>query len=129
MLVHNLKVQATLNFTINPHLASTFKTVTLKWRGLESFGQNLYIFYFSGPISFGFASLEGSGEVLDLTESIPSSPASVSSSPPSPTIGTELAAIQTMERAHQTDQPIQQSQVRHCFPFINPPKHFIIIHN
>ncbi|KAI8431110.1 hypothetical protein MSG28_001165 [Choristoneura fumiferana] len=64
----------------------------------------------SGPISFGFASLEGSVHIVEQTESIPGSPTSLSSSPPSPTIGSELAAVRTVERAHQTDPITQQSQ-------------------
>lgn len=64
----------------------------------------------SGPISFGFASLESSMNIVEQTESIPGSPVSLSSSPPSPTIGSELAAVRTMERAHQTDAITQQSQ-------------------
>ncbi|XP_063372894.1 JNK-interacting protein 3 [Cydia amplana] len=64
----------------------------------------------SGPISFGFASLEGSVHIVEQTESIPGSPVSLSSSPPSPTIGSELAAVRTVERAHQTDPVTQQSQ-------------------
>ncbi|XP_052751330.1 JNK-interacting protein 3 isoform X2 [Galleria mellonella] len=64
----------------------------------------------SGPISFGFSSLEGSVNVLEQSSSIPGSPVSLSSSPPSPPIGSELAAVQTMERAHQTDPITQQSQ-------------------
>ncbi|XP_049884716.1 JNK-interacting protein 3 isoform X2 [Pectinophora gossypiella] len=64
----------------------------------------------SGPISFGFASLEGSVHVVEQTESIPGSPVSLSSSPSSPPIGSELAAVRTMERAHQTDPITQQSQ-------------------
>ncbi|XP_053623677.1 JNK-interacting protein 3 isoform X2 [Plodia interpunctella] len=63
----------------------------------------------SGPISFGFSSLEGSVNVLEQTGSIPGSPVSLSSSPPSP-IGSELAAVRTVERAHQTDPITQQSQ-------------------
>ncbi|XP_041986356.1 JNK-interacting protein 3 isoform X2 [Aricia agestis] len=63
----------------------------------------------SGPISFGFASLEGSMNVVEQTESIAGSPVSLSSSPPSP-IGTELAAVKTVERAHQTEPITQQSQ-------------------
>ncbi|CAH2104031.1 unnamed protein product [Euphydryas editha] len=62
----------------------------------------------SGPISFGFASLEGSQ--VEQTESIPGSPVSLSSSPPSPPLGAELAAVRTVERAHQTDPIRQQSQ-------------------
>ncbi|XP_060809868.1 JNK-interacting protein 3 isoform X2 [Amyelois transitella] len=63
----------------------------------------------SSPISFGFSSLEGSVNVLEQTGSIPGSPVSLSSSPPSP-IGSELAAVRTVERAHQTDPITQQSQ-------------------
>lgn len=66
---------------------------------------------FAGPISFGFASLEDSIHIVDQSESIPGSPVSMSSSPPSPTIGSELAAVQTMERAHQTDPVKQMTQV------------------
>ncbi|XP_072930761.1 JNK-interacting protein 3 isoform X3 [Epargyreus clarus] len=64
----------------------------------------------SGPISFGFASLEGSVHMVEQTESIPGSPVSLSSSPSSPPIGSELAAVRTVERAHQTDPIKQQSQ-------------------
>ncbi|CAK1554600.1 unnamed protein product [Leptosia nina] len=64
----------------------------------------------SGPISFGFASLESSVNVVEQTESIPGSPVSLSSSPSSPPIGSELAAVRTVERAHQTDPIKQQSQ-------------------
>ncbi|XP_034839276.1 JNK-interacting protein 3 isoform X3 [Maniola hyperantus] len=64
----------------------------------------------SGPISFGFASLEGSVHAVEQTESITGSPESLSSSPPSPPIGSELAAARTVERAHQTDAITQQSQ-------------------
>ncbi|XP_050360930.1 JNK-interacting protein 3 isoform X2 [Nymphalis io] len=64
----------------------------------------------TGPISFGFASLEGSVHAVEQTESIPGSPVSLSSSPPSPPIGAELAAVRTVERAHQTDPIRQQSQ-------------------
>ncbi|XP_045509652.1 JNK-interacting protein 3 isoform X3 [Colias croceus] len=64
----------------------------------------------SGPISFGFASLDGSVNVVEQTESIPGSPVSLSSSPSSPPIGSELAAVTTVERAHQTDPITQQSQ-------------------
>ncbi|XP_039763202.1 JNK-interacting protein 3 isoform X2 [Pararge aegeria] len=64
----------------------------------------------SGPISFGFASLEGSVHAVEQTESIPGSPVSLSSSPPTPPIGSELAAVRTVERAHQTDPITQQSQ-------------------
>lgn len=64
----------------------------------------------SGPISFGFASLESSMNAIEQTESIPGSPVSLSSSPPSPPIGAELAAVRTVERAHQTDAITQQSQ-------------------
>ncbi|XP_032527218.2 JNK-interacting protein 3 isoform X3 [Danaus plexippus] len=62
----------------------------------------------SGPISFGFASLEGA--VAEQTESIPASPDSLSSSPPTPPLGSELAAVRTVERAHQTDPITQHSQ-------------------
>ncbi|XP_030040347.1 JNK-interacting protein 3 isoform X5 [Manduca sexta] len=64
----------------------------------------------SGPISFGFASLESSMNAVEQTESMPGSPVSLSSSPPSPPIGSELAAVRTVERAHQTDPITQQSQ-------------------
>ncbi|XP_026315689.1 JNK-interacting protein 3-like isoform X2 [Hyposmocoma kahamanoa] len=64
----------------------------------------------SGPISFGFASLESSVHVVEQSESMPGSPVSLSSSPPSPPIGSELAAVRTVERAHQTDPITQQSQ-------------------
>ncbi|KPJ09133.1 JNK-interacting protein 3 [Papilio machaon] len=64
----------------------------------------------SGPISFGFASLEGSVNIVEQTESIPGSPVSLSSSPPSPPIGSELAAVRTAEQSHQTDPIRQQSQ-------------------
>ncbi|XP_013179392.1 PREDICTED: JNK-interacting protein 3 isoform X3 [Papilio xuthus] len=64
----------------------------------------------SGPMSFGFASLEGSVNIVEQTESIPGSPVSLSSSPPSPPIGSELAAVRTAEQSHQTDPIRQQSQ-------------------
>ncbi|CAH0684325.1 unnamed protein product [Chilo suppressalis] len=64
----------------------------------------------SGPISFGFASLEGSVNVVEQSESMPGSPVSLSSSPPTPPLGSELAAVRTVERAHQTDPITQQSQ-------------------
>ncbi|XP_048488412.1 JNK-interacting protein 3 isoform X3 [Plutella xylostella] len=64
----------------------------------------------SGPFSIGFASLEESVHGLDQSESIAGSPLSLSSSPPSPAIGCELAAVQTVEQAHQTDPIRQQSQ-------------------
>ncbi|VVC94256.1 unnamed protein product [Leptidea sinapis] len=64
----------------------------------------------SGPISFGFASLESSMNVVEQTESIPGSPVSLSSSPSSPPLGSELAAVRTLEQSHQTDAIIQQSQ-------------------
>ncbi|XP_047524106.1 JNK-interacting protein 3 isoform X2 [Pieris napi] len=73
----------------------------------------------SGPISFGFASLEGSVNVVEQTESIPGSPVSLSSSPSSPPIGSELAAVRTVERAHQTDPITQQSQA--TSPVAPPP--------
>ncbi|XP_052746804.1 JNK-interacting protein 3 isoform X2 [Bicyclus anynana] len=73
----------------------------------------------SGPISFGFASLEGSVHAVEQTESIPGSPVSLSSSPPSPPIGSELAAVRTVERAHQTDPITQQSQATSP---VAPPK-------
>ncbi|CAH0715930.1 unnamed protein product, partial [Brenthis ino] len=66
----------------------------------------------SGPISFGFASLEGAVHDAEQTESIPGSPVSLSSSPPSPPIGSELAAVRTVERAHQTDAIAQHNQER-----------------
>ncbi|XP_068621109.1 JNK-interacting protein 3 isoform X5 [Battus philenor] len=72
--------------------------------GLNTMGRS------SGPMSFGFASLDGSVNVVEQTESIPGSPVSLSSSPSSPPIGSELAAVKTVERAHQTDPIKQQSQ-------------------
>ncbi|KAJ8736915.1 hypothetical protein PYW07_000186 [Mythimna separata] len=64
----------------------------------------------SGPISFGFASLESSMHNVEQTESMPGSPVSLSSSPPSPPTGSDLAAVRTVECAHQTDPITQQSQ-------------------
>lgn len=64
----------------------------------------------SGPISFGFASLESSMHAVEQTESMPGSPVSLSSSPPSPPNGLDLAAVRTVECAHQTDPITQQSQ-------------------
>lgn len=69
----------------------------------------------SGPVSFGFASLEA-GE----RDSLGGSAGSLSPSPPSPpspaarspALGAELAAARTVERAHQTDPITQHSQVR-----------------
>lgn len=72
----------------------------------------------SGPISFGFSSLENSINVIERSESIPGSPISLSSSPPSPPIGAELEAVRTMERAHQTDPITQQSQA--TSPVVQP---------
>lgn len=69
-------------------------------------------FVYAGPISFGFASLESTVHVVEQSESMPGSPVSLSSSPSSPPIGSELAAVRTVERAHQTDAITQQSQVR-----------------
>lgn len=72
----------------------------------------------SGPVSFGFASLEAAerdslgGSAGSLSPSPPSPP-----SPPSrsPALGAELAAARTVERAHQTDPITQHSQVRLCY--------------
>lgn len=81
---------------------------------LESARNTVQMFFFCyvGPMSFGFASLEGSVHVVEQSESMPGSPVSLSSSPPTPPIGSELAAVRTVERAHQTDPITQQSQVR-----------------
>lgn len=65
----------------------------------------------SGPISFGFASLENAVTGIENAESIIGSPTSASPSPPSPPLGDELAAVRTMERAHQTDPILHHSQV------------------
>lgn len=65
----------------------------------------------SGPISFGFASLENAVSEIESAESIVGSPTSTSPSPLSPPLGDELAAVRTMERAHQTDPIIHHSQV------------------
>lgn len=65
----------------------------------------------SGPISFGFASLESSMHNAEQTESMPGSPSSLSSTPPSPPAVSQLASlVRTVERAHQTDPITQQSQ-------------------
>lgn len=61
----------------------------------------------SGPISFGFASLENSVAMLD-TETMCSGPPSDESGPPS--LQNEFENIQTMERSAETDQLHQQNQ-------------------
>lgn len=58
---------------------------------------------------------------VEQTESMPGSPVSLSSSPPSPPTGSDLAAVRTVECAHQTDPITQQSQVKfQYFVFIIP---------
>ncbi|XP_075991591.1 JNK-interacting protein syd isoform X5 [Anticarsia gemmatalis] len=75
----------------------------------------------SGPISFGFASLESSMHAVEQTESMPGSPVSLSSSPPSPPTGSDLAAVRTVECAHQTDPITQQSQATSPVAPLNAP--------
>lgn len=62
----------------------------------------------SGPISFGFASLENSVAMLD-TETICSGPSSASGSGP-PSLQNEFENIQTVERSAETDQLQHQNQ-------------------
>jgi c-Jun-amino-terminal kinase-interacting protein 4 len=62
----------------------------------------------SGPISFGFASLENSVAMLD-TETICSGPSSASGSGP-PSLQNEFENIQTMERSAETDHLQHQNQ-------------------
>lgn len=83
------------------------------------------IFFLLGPISFGFASLEGSVNVVEQSESMPGSPVSFSSSPPTPPLGSELAAVRTVERAHQTDPITQQSQVNSYTIFLTLSKRML----
>lgn len=66
-------------------------------------------FLIAGPISFGYACLEGGG--MEHTESMGGSPVSASPSPPTPPLGEEMAAVQTVERSHQTDTVTQHNQV------------------
>ena len=62
----------------------------------------------SGPISFGFASLENSVAMLD-TETICSGPSSASGSGP-PSLQNEFENVQTTERGAETDQLQLQNQ-------------------
>lgn len=62
----------------------------------------------SGPISFGFASLENSVAMLD-TETICSGPSSASGSGP-PSLQNEIDTAQTVEKSSETDQLQQINQ-------------------
>ncbi|KAG5677412.1 hypothetical protein PVAND_007170 [Polypedilum vanderplanki] len=62
----------------------------------------------SGPISFGFASLENSVAMLD-TETICSGPSSASGSGP-PSLQNEIDIAQTVEKSSETDQLQQINQ-------------------
>lgn len=53
---------------------------------------------------------------MESTEGM-ESPTSASPSPPSPPLGEELAAVRTMEQAHQTDPILHHSQVCRLLDF------------